>query len=366
LSGSRAKNAKSVLLKTVVDNSAAILGWWAIGFVIAFGGSLGVKYDSDVAETATHFWEYFCGHGPPFQAPGAADDLVLWLFHFTWAANVVTTVSACTAERCKLHAFGYIAFIFTALVYPFVAHWVWSPNAWLASGTIQNLRYYDLAGSGPVHVLGGFAGFVGTVVVGPRHGFHSSMGENNSSAHFHRLGEEALLPQNLLISMLGFFLVFSAWNGWNCGAGNDIFAPEGAQQTARIVTCTILACCGAGLSSLLCTVTVYSGTWDLISVVNGFLGGLVAISAGCAVMEPWAALVTGLIAGVVYQVYIRWLSSLISVGYCYLFPLIIAIYIRWSSSFIPVEYRLLYPLKYRRSYLLNETDIQISPRKIPD
>jgi hypothetical protein len=65
-------------------------------------------------------------------------------------------VSTCTVERCKLHAFGYIAFIFTALVYPLVAHWVWSPHAWLASGSVRNLRYYDFAGSGPVHVLGGY------------------------------------------------------------------------------------------------------------------------------------------------------------------------------------------------------------------
>ena len=288
----RSKNTKNILIKNVLDACVGALAWFYLGYGFAFGKpSKGTGMNS------------FIGNGN-FAMKGVSSqkDIASYLFQWSFSAAATTIVSGSVAERTKFEAYLGYSFFLTAFVYPVVVHWAWSGGAgWLGTGytlgdKVADVGMHDFAGSGVVHMVGGFAGLMGAMIVGPRTGRFASDGRVNPMP-----GHSAPLV------VLGTFILWLGWYGFNPGsqlalvsaAGNSArVLNDNARVAARTATTTTLSAAGGGAAATASNYTLYH-VWDLIAVCNGVLAGLVSITAGCAVTEPWAALVCGSLGALV-------------------------------------------------------------------
>ena len=270
----RAKNVKNILIKNCLDACIGAILWWACGYSFAFG----VEGDSP---------NKFIGGKDFFSAldkPDSTTYYAFWFFQWAFAATAATIVSGAVAERCALSGYAAYTFFLTAFVYPVVVHWTWSSEGWLTDGDIGP-GFLDFAGSGVVHMTGGGAALVGAYFLGPRIG------------KFGADGKPVDIPgHSAVLQCLGTFILWFGWYGFNCcstGAWGDM-----ALATKCAVTTTMAAAAG-GISALACEVFMGKQA-DLPPILNGILAGLVSITAGCNVTEPWSAFVLGIIGGIVY------------------------------------------------------------------
>lgn len=304
----RAKNAKNIILLNLLDACFGCFAWYATGYAFAFG-------DPPIGEDGTFPWHNpFIGHKYFFQAGMPRDEMVKWFFQFTFAATSATIVSGAVAERCRFESYICYNLILVAFVYPVVAHWVWSPFGWMSALRTENTAsggytllfgtgVYDFAGDGPVHMLGGFASLVGAWVLGPRIG------------RFDAEGTPVDMPgHNASLTLLGVFLLWFGWFGFNPGSTNAIlmptndpaaFVPGYSSVAASIAVNTTVSAAAATISTLFVAMLHTYGSlrvvvWDLIIAGNGALAGLVAITGPCAFVETWAAWIIGLVAGALY------------------------------------------------------------------
>lgn len=174
------------------------------------------------------------------------------------------------------------------------AYWAWSGNAWLESEGGETNNYTDFAGSGVVHAVGGVIALVGACLVGPR------------KERFQGGSIEAIPGHSTPLATLGGFILFFGFLAFNGGSVFTASTTDDAVLVANAVVATVLAGAGGGLSAVVFEkLWVARGGhhsyWSLVSVINGTLTGMVAICAGADSVEPWAALVIGLIAGPVYH-----------------------------------------------------------------
>ena len=242
------------------------------------------------------------------------EELVKWFFQFTFAATSATIVSGAVAERCRFESYICYNTMLVAFVYPVVAHWVWSHFGWLsASRTAQTASggytlflgsgVYDFAGDGPVHMVGGFASLAGAWVLGARIG------------RFDAHGTPVDMPgHNASLTLLGVFLLWFGWFGFNPGSTNAIlmpsttgndFKPGYSNIAASIAVNTTVSAAAATISTLIVAMlhtylSVRVVVWDLIVAGNGALSGLVAITGPCAFVQTWAAWIIGMVAGALY------------------------------------------------------------------
>mmetsp|Transcript_13633 Transcript_13633/g.42189 ORF Transcript_13633/g.42189 Transcript_13633/m.42189 type:complete len:475 (-) Transcript_13633:111-1535(-) len=279
----RAKNAQNILLKNLMDACVGALCFWSFGYAFAYGERADLKAGN-----------WFIGNDNFFLSNGfeGKDSYAFWFFQFTFAATAATIVSGAVAERCQMAAYaGYSAFL-TAFVYPVVVHWVWSSRGWLSafkSNPILNVGVIDFAGCGVVHMVGGAAAGIGAYVLGPRRGRFGP-------------GGKKIQGHSTPLVVLGTFILWIGWYGFNPGSTlmlADLPAtgiPFVAEKTA--VTTTLAAASG-GLTNLF--VHHYlSGFYDVGEMCNGVLAGLVSITAGCSVVEVWAAVVIGFVGAFAY------------------------------------------------------------------
>ena len=180
------------------------------------------------------------------------------------------------AERMKFVGYLIYSFIISALIYPIVGHWIWG-GGWLAK-----MGFCDFAGSTVVHTVGGFAALVGTSILKPREGKYSIDGKPN-----------VLAGHSIPLASLGVFILWFGWFGFN--AGSTLGVADGS-IIGRVAINTNLAAALGGIAAMI-TVWKRFGKPDLSMAMNGALAGLVAITAPCAYVEPWAAIVIGAIAG---------------------------------------------------------------------
>ena len=254
----RAKNAGNIIMKNVMDFSVGSLVYWAFGFALAYGGSsvggfvaYGSFFFNDNSEAST------------------------WFFQVVFAATAATIISGALAGRVKFKSYLIYTPFITGLIYPIVTHWVWG-GGWLAE-----LGFFDFAGSGVVHMLGGMAALAGVLVVGPRRG------------RFTEEGKSRPIPgHSVTLGALGVFILWFGWYGFNAGStlaavGQDIATPA--------VTTTLAA--AAGSVGAMITAWVLIGKPDVGFTLNGALAGLVGITAGTASISFGLSIVTGLIAG---------------------------------------------------------------------
>ena len=269
----RSKNTVNILTKNFMDLCIGGLAFWAFGFAVMFGGS-GAAPGLEAGNSVI-------GYSGFFLANDAYDvsTYLLWFFQLVFAATAATIVSGAMAERTRIQAYMAYSFFVSALIYPFYGHWVWG-GGWLATlpfGTGAK----DFAGSGVVHAVGGLVGLVGAIMVGPRKGKFNADGSAN------------VLPgHNIPYVVLGTFILFVGWFGFNPGstlAGTDL-------RISVVAVNTMLAGVAGAVAALYYTMAK-TGKADVTQACNGALAGLVAITAPCAYVSSWAAVVIGLIAG---------------------------------------------------------------------
>jgi Amt family ammonium transporter len=162
--------------------------------------------------------------------------------------------------------------------YPLSGHWIWSSNGWLAK-----LGMKDFAGSAAIHAVGGFAALAMAKILGPRKGRFNSDGSTNVFA-----------PSNIPLASAGTFILWFGWFAFN--TGSTLVASN--QAFASIAINTMLAGASGGTSALFITMKKFGKT-DPSMMINGVLSGLVAVTAGCAFVSEWSAIIIGAISGVI-------------------------------------------------------------------
>ena len=208
-------------------------------------------------------------------------------------------MSGAVAERARFEAYLMYAFFLTSWVYPNVVHWVWHAEGWLSAtkepinDRLNDVGMIDFAGCGVVHMVGGLAGLAGAAVVGPRIGRFDPDGRvRNISGH------------SAPLALLGVFILWFGWYGFNPGSAGGLTGGGYLVAANCAVTTTLSAAGGCVTTLVILLIKNYMATghlvWDVIGAGNGALAGLVGITASCSVVEPWAAIVIGIIAGIVY------------------------------------------------------------------
>ncbi|KAK9809026.1 hypothetical protein WJX72_008127 [[Myrmecia] bisecta] len=328
----RARFAKHIATLILLDACASALGFYLFGFAFGFGDAL--VSGSNGGATAAHQnpfigSKHFALQGlpqTPPQAPygfwlwffewTASYGFWLWFFEWTFAATAATIVSGAIAERAKIESYLFYSFFMTAWVYPVITHSVWSFSGWasmfrnnnnhgLSSNGALLFRSgaIDFAGSGAVHMVGGFAALAGSLVLGPRIGRFGPNGQVNP-----------MEGHNASLFVLGVMILWFGWYGFNPGselalvnqAGQALTPPVSySAAVANAAVTTSLAAATAGLSgmlfrTLLDRIATGKNVYDIMTFGNSVLAGLVAITAGCSVVYPWGAVCIGFVAGMWY------------------------------------------------------------------
>lgn len=267
----RAKNAMSIIAKVIMDIAFGGLAFYIVGFGIAYGASNGwFAFDTGITDADL-------GLGL------TVSNKLFWFIQLGFAIAAISIVSGAVAERMKVWAYAIFVVIFCGIMYPLAANWVWNPNGWLA------LRgFNDFAGSAAVHAMGGFAALAAAIVLGPRLGKYGQDGE-----------PVAIPGHNLPLAAVGGFILWFGWFGFN--PGSTLGAVGNWELIGTVATNTFLASAAGGISTMFYTYFKY-GQIDITMTINGVLAGLVAITAGCNVVGPDAALLIGIIAGVLVDV----------------------------------------------------------------
>ena len=288
----RQKNVKNIMLKNILDACGGALGFFTIGYALAYdaGGSF------VGAETTKYLLNSDSGY-------------IGFFFQFTFAATAATIVAGTVAERCKMAAYLCYSLFLTSFVYPVVVHAIWNADGFLSAFTNEEglhteamfgVGMIDFAGSGVVHMTGGVTALCAAVILGPRLGrFYDP-----------ETGEALQTPKDfpahsVALQVLGTFILWFGWYGFNPGSTLAI-SPAGYGGIAALCAVTTTLSAAAGCVSGLFTDTIIGlitkgeAKYDLTMAMNGCLGGLVGITAGCSVVEPWAAVLIGIISGWVY------------------------------------------------------------------
>jgi len=267
----RSKNVVNILTKNFMDFSIGGLAFWAFGFALMFGGSIAAP-GLDKGNSIVGLSGFFLA-GPAYDV----STNMLWLFQVVFAATAATIVSGAMAERTRITAYMAYSFFISALIYPVFGHWMWG------GGWLGNLGAVDFAGSGVVHAVGGFVGLAGAMLLGPRLG------------KFDENGKPRVIPgHNMAFVVLGTLILFFGWFGFN--PGSTVAATD--LRISVIAVNTFLA----GIAGAV--VGMYFSLWrtgkaDITLAANGSLAGLVGITAPCAFVAPWAAVVIGAVAALV-------------------------------------------------------------------
>ncbi len=289
----RSKNVAHTAAMNLATFAIAILGFWAIGFGLMFGGhgplgSLGGAGSLDAMGSIGlfgHRWDVL-GLGGFFLTGGAGEASVLAAFVFlaVFSDTAATIPTGAMAERWKFSAFFAFGFVGSTVIYPVYGCWAWG-GGWLSDlGTSFGIGsgHVDFAGSSVVHMTGGLMALAGSMALGPRIGKYGRGG-----------GVNAIPGHNIPMAAVGTLLLIFGWSGLNAGRVLDVTD----LRIGSIAACTILSSAAGGLTSLL-TMWGAFGKPDPTMGCNGLLAGAVAISASCAFVNPIGAVAIGAIAGV--------------------------------------------------------------------
>tara|TARA_A100001388_G_scaffold96882_1_gene70587 strand:- start:118 stop:1632 length:1515 start_codon:yes stop_codon:yes gene_type:complete len=281
----RSKNAVNILAKNLFVFALAVTAYWVVGYNLMYG--------SDTALSGYFYWGGFFLDPDPSDAlncvAGVGDAEFLdscivlvpsvdFLFQAAFAGTAATIVSGLVAERVKFGEFVIFALVLSGIIYPISGSWEWN-GGWL--NTIGKVEFIDFAGSSIVHSVGGWAGLVGAMLLGPRIGKYVD-------------GKPQAMPgHSMALATLGALILWIGWYGFN--PGSELAMDEFVAYVA--VTTTLAAAGGAITATVLSTLT--SGKPDLTMIINGILAGLVSITAGCGNMGFVGAWVAGAVGGII-------------------------------------------------------------------
>ncbi len=280
----RTRETVNVLMECIFDTCLCGLLFYAIGYSFMFShgnGFIGLNW-------------FFLQGGPVTYEGTGIPLLAHWIFQFAFADTCSTIVSGAMIGRTSFRGDIIYSVGITGFIYPIIGHWAWGPDGFLATmGSTGNFLpslgqpFRDFAGSTVVHTIGGIASLAGAIVLGPRIG-----------RVFKRDGGGMPAPHNLTIAALGGFILWFGWYGFNPGSTLSALDADGI---GRVATNTTLAACGGGMMAMYMALWFgdTKGKFDLGYTVNGFLGGLVAITCPCYWVSPLGAIILGGIAGIV-------------------------------------------------------------------
>jgi len=294
----QSKNVRNSMLKNLLDACGAAIGFYCFGYAFAFGGSEFGGPTTFIGNTnffLMNIDENF------FLAPYVEGGMY-WFFQFAFAATAATIVAGTLAERSQMLAYLCYSFVLTGFIYPVVVHSVWSPNGFL-SITNKNRLFgsgaIDFSGCGVVHITGGITALVSTKILGPRKGrFYDSRGDP--------LPEPKKFQQHsAALQVLGTFILWFGWYGFNSGNTLFISPHSRSEVAARAAISTTLGAASGSASALFANLIwaerrTGEATYDLTCALNGALSGLVSVTAGCTVIQPWAAIIAGFVGGLNY------------------------------------------------------------------
>ncbi|XP_010527181.1 PREDICTED: ammonium transporter 1 member 1-like [Tarenaya hassleriana] len=282
----RAKNTMNIMLTNVLDAAAGGLFYYLFGYAFAFG-----------SPSNGFIGKHFFGLR---SFPTSSADYSHFLYQWAFAIAAAGITSGSIAERTQFVAYLIYSSFLTGFVYPVVSHWFWSADGWASpirsnGDLLFGTGAIDFAGSGVVHMVGGIAGLWGALIEGPRIGRFGSGGS-----------AIALRGHSASLVVLGTFLLWFGWYGFNPGSFLKILSPYNSSGSfygqwsavGRTAVTTTLAGSTAALTTLFGK-RLLSGHWNVTDVCNGLLGGFAAITAGCSVVEPWAAIICGFVAALV-------------------------------------------------------------------
>lgn len=277
----RQKNTINILFKNIFIITVGLLLYCLAGFNLMYPGDFngfvgfaGFGLDAEAALDLTYsegytYWTDF-------------------LFQGMFAATAATIVSGAVAERIKLGPFMIFTVIYVGLIYPIAGSWKWG------GGFLDELGFYDFAGSTLVHSVGGWAALVGVSLLGARTGKFDKDGKSL-----------VILGHNIPLATAGVLILWLGWFGFN---GGSVLSADPALTSLTLVT-TCLAAAAGGVSSFI-TSNILHKNYDLTMFLNGILGGLVGITAGADLMSPTDAILIGAVAGVLIVFGVAFLDKL--------------------------------------------------------
>lgn len=251
----RTKNVSAVLTINVMIYSVASLAFLLIGYEVAFGG-----------------WE-----------SQKESIWALFMFQMAFVGKTVNIMSGGVSERVRILPLAIFTAVMGAVIYPLVVNISWGAD--MIAGTIMDIKMYDLAGSTVIHSTGGWALLAAIMIIGPRKGRYTNDGKIR-----------VIPASNIPLVVLGALLLWIGWFGFNGGSVGSISSVESANTVAK----TIMNTNTAGLAgAIIAGIIMYIRykLLDITMILNGALGGLVAITAGPDLYDMYTPILIGLIGG---------------------------------------------------------------------
>ena len=281
----QSKNTVNILFKNVSILAIGLLTYTICGFNLMYPGEAWV------------FGKWFGFAGWGVSSPEGAAGLIAYadgnytywtdfLFQGMFAATAATVVSGAVAERIKLKSFLIFSVIFVGFVYPFLGSWKWG------AGWLDEMGFYDFAGSTLVHSVGGWGALMGAILLGPRLGKYDN-------------GRIKAIPgHSMPLATIGVFLLWLGWFGFN---GGSVLSADPGPVSYVLVTTSLAA--AAGVIGAMIMSEVIQKKPDLSMVLNGSLAGLVGITAGADTVSVLSAIIIGFIAGLLVVVAVIFIDT---------------------------------------------------------
>ena len=271
----RQKNTVNILFKNFFVITIGLLIYCLGGFNLMYQGF------EEGSSGILKFAGFGIGAPEGGMTTAYADGGYTWwtdfLFQGMFAATAATIVSGAVAERIKLQSFMLFTVLYVGITYPIVGSWKWG------GGFLDQLGFYDFAGSTLVHSVGGWAALIAVFLLGARIGKFNAEGK-----------AQAIMGHNIPLAAAGVLILWLGWFGFN---GGSVLSADPELTSLTLVT-TCLAAAAGGVSAAIFSNILYKN-FDITMFMNGVLGGLVGITAGADQMSPTDAILIGLIAGVI-------------------------------------------------------------------
>lgn len=276
----RAKNAGNIIMKNTMDFAIGSVLYWFVGFGVMFGTQSAIFGGID----------FFTQGDYTAILPDGVSFFSYFIFQTVFCATAATIVSGSMAERTKFSAYCIYSAVVSLIIYPIEGHWIWG------GGWLSRIGFHDFAGSTAVHMTGGIIALVGAAMLGARIGKY----DKNGKSH-------AIPGHNIPIAALGVFILWFAWFGFN-GCSTVSMTGDNVALAGKIFFNTNLAAAASTDTVMLFTWALYKKP-DVSLTLNGALAGLVAITAGCDAVNPWAACLIGIIAGLVMTLAVQFIDT---------------------------------------------------------
>lgn len=275
------KNEVNIMMKNIVDIVLGGFTYWLFGYGLSFGRG---RYTNSFIAFGDFSVDAYVGD--PLMGP----KLAAFIFQLSFATTATTIVSGAMAERCNFKAYCLFSFLNT-VVYCVPAGWVWGEH-----GFLNKLGAVDIAGSGPVHLVGGGSAFASAFMLGPRLGRYLN-------------GPGALPLGNPVNCCMGLFVLWWGWLAFNSGSTYGLSGSKW-EYAAKAAVNTMLASFGGGLFGLFYSLAYSNGRIDILHLINGVLGSLVSITAGCFLYHAWESLFIGFIGSFLTNIGAPWFDHL--------------------------------------------------------